>query len=118
MRFLLQLILSGLAILACDYFLDGVQIDQTITAFVVAAVLAFLNAVLRPVLVFFTIPISIFTLGFFLIVINVIIVLIAAWLVNGFHISTLRSAFAFVVLNWLLSFFINGISREYKKSDD
>lgn len=64
----------------------GVEIDRFRTALVAAAVLGILNAFLRPVLAFFTFPLTILTFGLFAIVLNAIIFLLASALVEGFKI--------------------------------
>jgi putative membrane protein len=65
----------------------GIEIDHFSTAIVAALVIGILNALLRPVLVFFTLPLSIITFGLFLLVINAIIFGLAAWLIRGFRLS-------------------------------
>jgi putative membrane protein len=67
--------------------LPGVKVDNYFSALLVAVVLAFLNTFLKPVLTILTIPITLFTLGFFLLVINAVIILIAGRLVNGFQVN-------------------------------
>ena len=82
MKFITQLIVSALAVIVSSYMLRGVHIDGVLTALLVAAVLAFLNAIIKPILVFLTIPITLVTFGLFLIVINALIILLAAKLVE------------------------------------
>ena len=85
MKFILKLCLSTLAILVTANLLPGITLKNPLDALVLAAVLAFLNAVVKPLLIFFTIPFTIFTLGLFLLVINAFVVLIADYIVEGFH---------------------------------
>ena len=70
-----------------------------------------LNAFLRPVLIFFTLPVTILTLGLFTLVINGVIFYLAAWLVKGFHVAGFWSAFVaalvFSVVSFLLNLLIN-----------
>ncbi len=89
MNFLIKLVLMALSAMLSAYLLPGVNILGFEYALLLAAVLALLNAVLKPVLVILTIPITFFTLGLFLIVINTVIILIAesfipAFTVDGF----------------------------------
>lgn len=67
--------------------LPGVHIDNYLSALLVAIVLAFLNTIVKPVLTLLTIPITLFTLGFFLLVINAFIIIAASKLVSGFHVG-------------------------------
>lgn len=87
MEFILKLILTGAAAMIAAYVLPGVSIDGFLTALILALVLAVLDAIVRPVLVFLTIPVTILTLGLFLLVINAVIILLADWLVAGFDVA-------------------------------
>jgi putative membrane protein len=84
MNFIIKLIISTLAVLITSYLLPGVEIvdNNFFTALIVAAVLAFLNSVVKPIMIIFTIPITFVTLGFFLLVINAFIILLAAKIVG------------------------------------
>lgn len=80
------------------YLLPGVDIDGFLTAIILALVLAVLNAMVRPVLVFLTIPVTILTLGLFLLVINAVIILLASWLIDGFEVAGFLSALLFSIV--------------------
>lgn len=77
------------------YILPGVTIDGFLTAIILALVLAVLNAVVRPILIFLTIPVTILTLGLFLLVINALIILLADALVAGFDVTGFFAALLF-----------------------
>lgn len=113
MRFILQLIISTLAVLITSYLLPGVKIEDNsfLTALVVAAVLAFLNAVLKPIMIILTIPVTIFTFGLFLLVINALIILLAGKLVDGFHVSGFWSALLFSLILSLITAILEGIKK-------
>lgn len=106
MRLLINIVVVGLVVLLLSYFLPGVAVSSFLTALLVAAVLALLNALLRPLLVILTIPITILTLGLFLLVINAIIILIADALIPGFEVAGFLWALIFSLLlslvAWLL----------------
>ncbi|TPE43218.1 phage holin family protein [Pontibacter mangrovi] len=87
MGFILKLLLTGAAAMIAAYILPGVQIDGFMTALILALVLAVLNAIVRPILVLLTIPVTILTLGLFLLVINALIILMADWLIAGFDVG-------------------------------
>ncbi|MBS1647576.1 MAG: phage holin family protein [Bacteroidetes bacterium] len=97
MNFIVKIILSAIAVLITAWLLPGVSVEGNsfFTALMIAVALAFLNAVLKPILVFLTIPITILTLGFFYLVINAGIILLAEHLVNGFHVSGFFTALLF-----------------------
>jgi putative membrane protein len=100
-RFFVRTITTSLAILFAGWILRGVHVDNTVTALVVAVLLGLLNTFVKPILVFLTIPITVLTLGFFLLVINIIIVLLVDDLVSGFSVS---SWFIALVFSFIVSF--------------
>ncbi|MCP4125215.1 MAG: phage holin family protein, partial [Bacteroidetes bacterium] len=87
MNLLVKIIISSLAVLLTAYILPGIHVDSYITALCVAMVLAILNGIVKPILIVFTIPITIFTLGLFLLVINAIIILLTDNFVDGFYVD-------------------------------
>jgi putative membrane protein len=103
MGFIVRLLITGVAAMLAAYVLPGVSIDGFITAVILALVLAVLNAVVRPVLVFLTIPVSVLTLGLFLLVINAVIILLADWLVAGFDTSGFFAALLFSLVLSILN---------------
>lgn len=103
MGFIIRILLTGVAAMLAAYILPGVSIDGFLTAIILALVLAVLNAIVRPVLVFFTIPVTILTLGLFLLVINAIIILLADALVTGFDVSGFFAALLFSLVLSILN---------------
>ncbi|MBJ6119697.1 phage holin family protein [Pontibacter sp. BT310] len=87
MGFIIKLLITGVAVVLASYILPGVHIDTFVTALILALVLALLNAVVRPILVILTIPVTILTLGLFLLVINALIILLADYLIAGFTVD-------------------------------
>lgn len=104
---LLRLLLNAIVILALGQILSGVTIDSYVTALVVAAILAFLNSFVKPILVILTLPITIFTLGIFLLFVNAFIILITVKLVDGFHVDNIWWAILFSVLLAILQSFLH-----------
>ncbi len=100
-----RIIISTISIMIVGYILPGVVIASPYSAFVVAIILALLNTIVKPILIILTLPVTIITLGLFLLVINGIIVLIANHFVNGFSVSGLFTAIVFSILVSL----INGV---------
>lgn len=84
---ILKMILTTLAILLVTNVYSGIQVDSVTTAIIAAVVLALINTIVRPVIVLLTLPISMLTLGLFLLVINAAMLYVAAWLVNGFDVG-------------------------------
>jgi putative membrane protein len=86
-KFFAKTVATAVAVVVAAYILGGVHVDNTLTALIVAVVLGLLNSFVKPIFIILTIPITIFTLGLFLLVINVIIVKLAASLVAGFSVD-------------------------------
>ena len=104
---LLRLLLNAVVILALGQLLPGVTIDSYLTALIVAAILAFLNSFVKPVLVILTLPITIFSLGIFLLFVNAFIILITVKLVDGFYVENIWWAILFSILLAILQSFLH-----------
>jgi putative membrane protein len=115
MGFLLKLLVSSLAVFFGAYILDGVYLDGFPTAILVALLMGFLNAFLRPILVILTIPITLLTFGLFLLVINAAIILVADYALTGFAVDSFFTAVLFSiivsVITWILEAIANPISK-------
>ena len=98
-RFFAKTIATAVAVLIAAYLLSGVTVSDTLTAIMVAFVLGILNNFIKPILVILTIPITIFTLGIFLLFINVFIIQLATKIVPGFAVDGWWTAlfFSFIV---------------------
>lgn len=106
MNFLLKVLVSAFAVFISAYLLGGVSVEPFTTAIVVAFVLAVLNALLKPVLIILTIPVTVMSLGLFLLVINAFIIQLAAYIVRGFEVANFWWALLFSIIlsvvTWLL----------------
>jgi len=87
MNFILNIIITSVAVLLVANFLPGVHVDTFTTSLLVAVVLAFMNSIVKPILTVLTIPITILSLGLFLIVINGGIILMTDKLIDGFEVK-------------------------------
>ena len=87
MNIVLRIIISAIVAFALSYILSGVHIQSFVTALILAIVLGLLNLFVKPILIILTLPITIFTFGLFLFVINALIILLAAKFVNGFRVD-------------------------------
>ena len=111
MRFIVRIIITALAIVIASYILPGVKVDGGLTAVLVAAVLALLNTFVKPLLVILTIPITVLTLGLFLLVINALMILAAAEIVHGFHVSGFWSALLFSIVLTIVVSLLNALVK-------
>jgi putative membrane protein len=97
-KWLLQSILSAVAVLFTAQILPGVQVSGIVDALLVALVLSFLNTFLKPVLLILTIPVTLITFGLFLLVINAVIIVVADALLDGFNVNGFGWALLFSLI--------------------
>jgi putative membrane protein len=104
---LLVWILNAIALLVVAYLYPGVQIQDWKAAAVAALVLGLVNALVKPILVILTLPVTILTLGLFLLVINALLFWAVANLVPGFHVNgfwaAMLGAILYSLITWALS---------------
>lgn len=93
-----RLLSTAILVLIIDFFMKGVSVDHFWKSIVVAVVLGLLNTLVKPILVFFTMPITFFSLGLFLLVINAIMIELCTLIVGGFVIDSFLTALMFSVV--------------------
>ncbi len=116
MKTFLKILLTALAVIVLANILPGITVTGYITAIIVAVVISLLNMFVRPLLIFFTLPATIVTLGLFLFVINAVIVLLADKLVDGFAVSGFFTALLFSVLLSIFRSALFSLLKENKKT--
>ena len=102
-------LLSAVAVSISAWIVPGVSVDSFGKALVAAAILGIVNALVRPVLVLLTLPVTIVTLGLFLLVVNAACVAIAARVVEGFHVDGFFPAVIMVVVLTVVSSVLGSI---------
>lgn len=112
MKTLIQILLTAIVVLVLGEILPGINVDAFSTSIVVAAVLALLNLIVKPILVFLTLPATLITFGLFLLVINAVIILLADYLVGGFTVDGFWYALLFSVLLSLLQSILFSITEK------
>lgn len=110
MKLLIDLVIKGLAVFIAAYLLTGVQVDNFVTSVVVAVVLGIINTLIKPIIIIFTLPINIATLGLFTLIINGLLILLTARFVPGFHVDGLWTAIIFSIILFIVNWFLNLIS--------
>lgn len=115
MNLILRILLSAIAVVILAYILPGVGIDSYVTAIIVAIVLSLLNLIVKPILIILTLPITILTLGLFLLIINAAIILLASNIVSGFHIDSIWWALLFSLLLSFLQSILFSFLKDDKK---
>ena len=111
MGFLIRVFANALAILAAAYILPGIEVSGGLVVLAAGLVLAIINAVVRPVLIFLTLPFTLVTLGLFLFVLNAFCLWLTSWLVKGFEVHgfwpAVFGAMLVSVVSWLLNAFLS-----------
>jgi len=111
MRFLL----NGLAVLLTGYLLQrGVHIENYGYALLVVVVLAIANVLVKPILIIFTIPVTVVTLGLFLLVINAVIILLVDYFVPGFEVNGFWWALGFSLILSIFNSIVTDLTKEKK----
>ena len=107
MRILLVWLLNAVALIAVAYLLPSIAVSSFTSALIAALVLGLVNAVIRPVLVVLTLPVTILTLGLFIFVINALLFWLVGSILDGFHVQgfggALIGSILFSIVSWLLS---------------
>jgi putative membrane protein len=115
MNWIIRLLLNGLAVVLSAYLLPGVDVDGYGTALLVALILAIVNVIVKPILVILTIPITIVTLGLFLLVINAALILFVDNLVNGFAVDGFWWALLFSLILSIFNSVFNDLAGRRKE---
>ncbi len=115
MGFLLRILINTLAIVLAAHLIRGIQLDSLLSAIAAGLLLGVVNAVVRPVLLILTLPITLVTLGLFLVVLNGLCLWLVATVVRGFHVDGFGSAVlgALVVsaVSWVLTVLVSDTGR-------
>ena len=100
--FVLRALISAIGLWIATRWVSGMRIDNAGTLVLAGLLLGVVNAVVRPILIVLTLPITILSLGLFLLVVNTAMVALVAWMLPGFHIyGGFWSAFATALIVWI-----------------
>lgn len=103
MKLLANLFISAAAIFLVSYFVPGFKVDNFISAVFVALVLGVLNILIRPIILFLTLPLNLLTLGLFSFVINAFLLWLASVILSSFHIENFLVAIIAAVILWFIN---------------
>src|SRR6476646_10515138 len=111
-HFLVRWLVTTVAVMVASSMIHGIRYDTTASLIAAALLLGLLNAFLRPILLILSVPLILLTLGFFILVINALMLLFVPGIVNGFHVDSFGSAFwgaiVISIVSWILSSFFRG----------
>ncbi|SDW45173.1 putative membrane protein [Marininema mesophilum] len=111
MGWIVKLLLNGLAVVIVANVIPGIYVQGFLTALLVALVLGFVNTFIRPILVFLTLPISFFTLGLFIFILNAVLFKLTSMFIPGFEVYTFWAALLGSIVISIVSWLLNGIWR-------
>lgn len=111
MKLIAEWLVRAFVLLVTTYIVPGFRIESLATALIVAAVLAILNLLLKPILVLFTLPATILSLGLFMFVINAVLLVVASYLVQDFKIDSFLTAIIASVAITLISSLLNMVLK-------
>lgn len=107
MKLLIIWILNAMALLAVAYLLPSIEVSGFVSALVAAAVIALVNVLIRPLLILLTLPVTILTLGLFILVINGLLFYLVGEILEGFQVQSLLAgivgAILYSIISWLLT---------------
>ena len=109
MSFIINLLISSLAVYLTAWLLPGISVKSYWTAIGVAFVIALLNVLVKPLLTLLTIPVTVITLGLFLLVIDAVIILLAGKLLNGFQVNGFWWALLFSIIVSIVTNLLNNL---------
>jgi len=114
MNYILKILITAVNAFLLAYLLPGIEIHNFGTALLVAFVLSLLNGFIKPILILLTLPVTVFTLGLFLLIINAVIILIDAHFVGGFEINDpeFLNALLFSILLSLTNSFAHSFTKK------
>lgn len=107
--FLLHWVILSLALWASSHVFSGIKFASASSLIISALLLGFVNAIIRPLFVLFTLPLTLLTLGLFLLVINALMMMLVSALVSGFSLSGFWTAFFASIFISILSWFLGGL---------
>ena len=108
--FLVHWAITALSLWVASHIFDGLKFDNASSLIISALLLGFANAIIKPLLIVLTLPLTLLTFGLFLLVINALMILLVAWLVKGFKVSSFWTAFFASIFIALLSLVIGSFA--------
>jgi len=108
---ILRWLISTASIMLASYLVNGIRVSGFFSALLAAVALGILNAVLRPILIILTLPLTILTMGLFIFIINALMLVMASGIIPGFVVQgfwpAMFGSLIISIINWVLSMFIN-----------
>jgi putative membrane protein len=112
MNLVLRILITAILVIVIAHFMPGVSVASFMTSVIVAVVLALLNAFVKPILILFTLPVTLITFGLFLLVINALMILLCTKIVGGFHVESFWTAVFFSIILSISQSIVYGFSKD------
>lgn len=112
MGFILRLLLTAVVFYLLPKFVPGIHVASPISALVAAFIFGIVNAIIRPLILLLTLPITLLTLGLFIIVINALMFWLAAWITPGFRVDTFGAAIVGAIVMMVVGFIASHTFRD------
>jgi putative membrane protein len=116
-KFLIRAVFAAAGLWLADFVLRGVRIDSVATLVIAALLLGVINAFVRPVVTILTLPITLVTLGLFLLVVNAMMIGLVALLLAGFHVNGLVPGVGAAIITGLVSWIGHAVVRPDGRRD-
>lgn len=110
MQILLLWIINAFMLVLVARILPGFTVESFYAALITSVILGLVNAVIRPLVLFLTLPVNILTLGLFTFVVNALMILLVSTIVKGFSVDSFATAFWAALILWLISFLSNWLA--------
>jgi putative membrane protein len=111
-HFIMRWAVTTIAVMVASSLIQGIRYDSKASLIGAALLLGILNAFVRPILLILSAPLILLTLGFFILVVNALMLFFVPGIVNGFHVDSFGSAFwgsiVISIVSWVLSAFFRG----------
>ncbi|MHB0969579.1 MAG: phage holin family protein [Thermoanaerobaculia bacterium] len=114
-RLILRLVINAFALFIVTYLVKGITVESLPVLIIAALVIGLVNAIVKPIVFWLTLPLTVVTLGLFLIVINGLMLELAAWVVPGFRIDSFWSAMIGGLILGIISLLTSWIGKDDKK---
>ncbi len=112
MKLILRWLVSAVTLMLVAYYIPGIVVENFYAAAIAAIILGLINALIRPLLILFTLPINILTLGLFTLVINALMFWLASSIVKGFYVMGFWPAFWGALIMWLASWLVSSLFKK------
>lgn len=116
MYLLFRWIVNALALIGIAYIVPGFHVSSFYSALIAALVLGLVNALIRPILLILTFPVTVVTLGLFVFVVNALMIWMVSSMVKGFEVSGFLPALMAALIMWPVHFLVDALVKAAKRS--